>query len=428
MGAECVIAWETRVSVGIAKQGASSGDQESEWTVQTVGAATCLLMKKEPVAQGVSEEDNTEAFSTKIDSMQVPFAPTMVVDGDSSRSQAKYMSMSRMQHYNKYSFEEIRVGDYLKQIARAHCGESASSMINVASSAAKNGPTAADKSTDISITLMPAYQNNHYSEDELRVQDHGAGRTKLVNDEGNPVSLGQDTIPGYKGSDKYYCGQRREIPGSDGLCGPTAGPQCASCLRFQTKAPSVANSGCESPVVLRVVGPADLKVRRDPTVSSNNQVGTLRAGAVFAFKEVRDGWAKLSPLHYIDLQSSNHTCDISDFKEHNPDIQGYSKIDWEGKKTLEEPSDEQKSAVLALNTKLVSTPSLRGVAKKVMAMQGVVRQMQNAVSELHSKFFQVCHSTAHARAHTTHARAHTWSDRCRMPCQLRTASASRSIQ
>jgi len=80
------------------------------------------------------------------------------------------------------------------------------------------------------------------------------------------------------------------------------------------------------------------------------------------------------------------------------------------------------------NLKLVSTPSLRGAAKKVMAMQGVVRQMQNAVSELHSKFFQVCHSTAHARAHTTHARAHTWSDRCRMPCQLRTASASRSIQ
>ena len=194
----------------------------------------------------------------------------------------------------------------------------------------------------------------------------------------------------------------------------------SSNLRFQTKAPSVANSGCESPVVLRVVGPADLRVRRDPTVSSNNQVGTLRAGAVFAFKEVRDGWAKLSPLHYIDLQSSNHTCDISDFKEHNPDIQGYSKIDWEGEKTLEEPSDEQKSAVLARNTKLKKV--------EVMAMQGVVRQMQNAVSELHSKFSQVCHSTAHARAHTTHARAHTWSDRCRMPCRLRTASSSRSIQ
>ena len=127
MGAECVIAWETRDSVGIAQQSASSGDQQSEWTAQTVGAATCLLMKKESVAQGM-REDNTEAFSTKIDSMQVPFAPTMVVDGDSSRSQAKYMSMSRMQHYSKYSFEEIRVGDYLTQIARAECAEAASAM------------------------------------------------------------------------------------------------------------------------------------------------------------------------------------------------------------------------------------------------------------------------------------------------------------
>ena len=36
----------------------------------------------------------------------------------------------------------------------------------------------------------------------------------------------------------------------------------------------------------------------------------------------------------------------------------------------------------------------------VMSMQGVVRQMQNAVQELHAKFFQVCHSITHARAHT----------------------------
>ena len=229
MGAGCVVAWEMRDTVGIAQQSVSCGDQESEWTAQTVGAATCLLMKKESVAQGMSE-DNTEAFSTKIDSMQVPFAPTMVVDGDSSRSQAKYMSMSRMQHYNKYSFEEIRVGDYLTQLARADRGEPASSMINVASVAATNGFVAADKITDdnqasssvsiqppgpvvltqfypgpgtvaqkwvktvgpdgapnsnsasngtyISITLMPAYQN--YSFDELRVQDYGAGRTKGV--------------------------------------------------------------------------------------------------------------------------------------------------------------------------------------------------------------------------------------------------------
>ena len=64
---------------------------------------------------------------------------------------------------------------------------------------------------------------------------------------------------------------------------------------------------------------------------------------------------------------------------------------------------EQEGRLLALkssNLRLVSTPSLRGAGKKVMAMQRVVQQMQNAVSEQHSKFFQVCHSTTHARAHT----------------------------
>lgn len=62
-------------------------------------------------------------------------------------------------------------------------------------------------------------------------------------------------------------------------------------------------------------------------------------------------------------------------------------------------------ALKSSNLRLVSTPSLRGAGKKVMAMQRVVQQMQNAVSEQHSKFFQVCHSTAHARAHT-HKLAH----------------------
>ena len=57
-------------------------------------------------------------------------------------------------------------------------------------------------------------------------------------------------------------------------------------------------------------------------------------------------------------------------------------------------------ALKSSNLRLVSTPSLRGAGKKVMDMQGVVRQMPNAVQELHSKFFQVCHSTTHARAHT----------------------------
>jgi hypothetical protein len=106
--------------------------------MQTVGAASRPLMKKECVSQGMSE-DNTQAFSTKIESVQVPFAATMGADGDSSSSQAKYMSITRMQHYNKYSFEEIRVGDYLTQIATADRQEPASSMTGVASSASTSG-------------------------------------------------------------------------------------------------------------------------------------------------------------------------------------------------------------------------------------------------------------------------------------------------
>ena len=35
---------------------------------------------------------------------------------------------------------------------------------------------------------------------------------------------------------RYYCGRhlgRAAIPGSDGRCGPTNGPQCQSCIRYQ---------------------------------------------------------------------------------------------------------------------------------------------------------------------------------------------------
>ena len=64
------------------------------------------------------------------------------------------------------------------------------------------------------------------------------------NDAGHNVALGDDsTYPGHIGSDKFYCGQTAaecslpgsDGPGSDGHCGPNAGPQCKSCLRFQSK-------------------------------------------------------------------------------------------------------------------------------------------------------------------------------------------------
>ena len=58
-----------------------------------------------------------------------------------------------------------------------------------------------------------------------------------VNDEGAVVKLGNDQYKdiGHDGSHKYYCGRRMPIPGTDGQCGPSGGPQCKSCLRFQEK-------------------------------------------------------------------------------------------------------------------------------------------------------------------------------------------------
>lgn len=57
------------------------------------------------------------------------------------------------------------------------------------------------------------------------------------NDELVPVARVQLTGPDGKDvASKYYCGRQlgeRLIPGSDGQCGPTSGPQCASCRRFQ---------------------------------------------------------------------------------------------------------------------------------------------------------------------------------------------------
>jgi hypothetical protein len=55
-----------------------------------------------------------------------------------------------------------------------------------------------------------------------------------VNDEGNPVERGVDRHGEGTGSTRlYYCGKQREIPGTDGYCGTHNGNQCQSCVRFQ---------------------------------------------------------------------------------------------------------------------------------------------------------------------------------------------------
>ncbi len=77
-----------------------------------------------------------------------------------------------------------------------------------------------------------------------RLTDSNVGKELLprlawINDEGRNLCLGNDiAFQGYKGSDKFYCGGPMSESGSDGFCGPCAGPQCASCKRFTDLAAS----------------------------------------------------------------------------------------------------------------------------------------------------------------------------------------------
>jgi hypothetical protein len=75
-------------------------------------------------------------------------------------------------------------------------------------------------------------------------------------------------------------------------------------------------------------------------------VGTLCAGHAFAFSKIDEGWAKLSPLHAIDLQTSS-SCVISDFRPHNSLTNGFCIINSNGVENLKEPSEAEKTALLA---------------------------------------------------------------------------------
>ena len=63
--------------------------------------------------------------------------------------------------------------------------------------------------------------------------------TPSLNDAGVPMELGNSgDYPGYDGSRTFYCGRKlgsSVIPGSDGQCGPSAGPQCLDCKRAQQR-------------------------------------------------------------------------------------------------------------------------------------------------------------------------------------------------
>jgi len=69
---------------------------------------------------------------------------------------------------------------------------------------------------------------------EVAIED---AKKNPMNDEGAKLQTGIGRYSSY-----YYCSRRlgrAAIPGSDGWCGPTNGPQCASCKRFQ----ALFNSG-----------------------------------------------------------------------------------------------------------------------------------------------------------------------------------------
>jgi hypothetical protein len=107
---------------------------------------------------------------------------------------------------------------------------------------------------------------------------------------------------------------------------------------------AVASKG-DSLVIKRVSKGMTLRVRKHRSLFSE-QVGLLQSGAVFAFSEIVEDWAKLSPIHYLDLQSST-SCDASHFLPHDPDTEGYCIISTpDFPETLEEPSETEKAAVL----------------------------------------------------------------------------------
>ena len=128
------------------------------------------------------------------------------------------------------------------------------------------------------------------------------------------------------------------------------------------------------PVILRVRGPANLRVRLERSLKSDH-VGTLQHGVAFAFNQVGEGWAKLSPMHYSDLQTSRDRCDISDFKPHNLEKNGYCITSVDGRDIFDEPNEEQKADVLARYSKFQSETPADSAAASCAAAPAVAQEL-----------------------------------------------------
>jgi hypothetical protein len=134
------------------------------------------------------------------------------------------------------------------------------------------------------------------------------------------------------------CG-RTQAPGST-VTVPTA----THAAHADAASSAVEHKG-DTLIIKRVTKGPHLRVRKHRSLDSD-PVGLLRSEAVFAFSEIDGEWAKLSPRHYLDLQSST-SCVASLFAPHDPDTEGYCIISTpDFPETLEEPNETERAAVL----------------------------------------------------------------------------------
>jgi hypothetical protein len=101
------------------------------------------------------------------------------------------------------------------------------------------------------------------------------------------------------------------------------------------------------PVIMQVSAGAALNVRYMNSLFSG-VVGMLKAGEAFAFTHITNGWAKLSPAHYDELQQSANRCYPHRFVSHNPEVAGWCVMTFEGQDVFDQPSDDTKLAIMKL--------------------------------------------------------------------------------
>ena len=167
--------------------------------------------------------------------------------------------------------------------------------------------------------------------------------------------------------------------GGSGNFGTVTEVQGNAWVKVQWDSP-LSHSGASAPaaralpVILRVRGPGSHRVRLERSLKSDH-VGTLQSGVAFAFSHVGEGWAKLSPMHYSDLQTSRDRCDISDFKPHNLEKNGYCITSVDGRDIFDEPNEEQKADVLARYSKFQSETPADSAAASCSAAPAVAQEL-----------------------------------------------------